>query len=91
MRINEYRFPEDHNDPQVRFNEGAEGIDGHDDVCTDAGYVVSGISITSCKEMLKKYGGSAWTLHIDRDGSIFEVTNICLNKNNSKHKYNRHL
>lgn len=50
-----------------------------------------GISITSAKKLLKEKGGYAWTEHIGRDGSCFEVTEIKLNGNNSKFKYNHHL
>jgi hypothetical protein len=52
---------------------------------------LSGISITSAKELLKNYGGAAWTYHIDRDGGIFETSAIKLKGNNSKFKYNAHL
>ena len=31
------------------------------------------------------------TEHIERDGGVFEVTDITLNGNNSRFKYNRHL
>ena len=43
------------------------------------------------KKLLKQYGGIAWTDHIDRDGGLFEVTEIKLKGNNSKFRYNRHL
>ena len=48
-------------------------------------------SVSVAKQYLKKYGGSAWTEHYDRDGCLFEVTEIRLAGNNSKFKYNRHL
>ena len=48
-------------------------------------------SVSFAKKLLKKYGGKAYTQHIDRDGGVFEVTPVELGKNNSKHKYNVHL
>ena len=48
-------------------------------------------TISFAKKMLKKYGGKAYTQHIDRDGCVFEVTSVEIGKNNSTHKYNRHL
>lgn len=48
-------------------------------------------SISVAKWYLNKYGGSAWTEHYERDGSLFEVTPINLTGNNSKFKYNHHL
>jgi hypothetical protein len=41
--------------------------------------------------MMKQYGGAGWTEHIDRDGGCFEVTEIKLQGNNSRFKYNCHL
>jgi len=57
----------------------------------DVDDTLSGISITHAKQLLKEYGGSAWTSHIDRDGGIFETTEIKIKGNNSSHKYNKHL
>ena len=48
-------------------------------------------TITTAKKMLKQYGGSAWTEHIERDGGLFEVTEIKLTGNNSRFRYNHHL
>ena len=59
--------------------------------CLSAGDTVEGISVSLAKELIKKYGGSAWTRHIDRDGGCFETTEIKLGGNNSRFKYNRHL
>ena len=72
-----------------------DGSDG----CRDCSYLknievedyISGISVTYAKQLLKEFGGAAWTSHIDRDGGVFETTSIELKKNNSQHKYNRHL
>jgi hypothetical protein len=48
-------------------------------------------SIKRAKELLKQFGGFAWTEHIDRDGGCFQTTDIQLVGNNSTHKYNHHL
>jgi len=80
MRLNYYRFPED---------AAPEILKDHD--CTPDDNVLGGISVIRAKELLKEYGGSAWTEHIDRDGGCFEVTEIRLKGNNSRFKYNRHL
>jgi hypothetical protein len=50
-----------------------------------------GYSVTAVKQFLKKFGGAGYTLHIDRDGGVFETSAIELTGNNSKFKYNRHL
>lgn len=47
--------------------------------------------LKDAKKLLKLYGGRAWTEHYERDGSMFEVTEIELTGDNSTHKYNRHL
>ena len=57
----------------------------------DAEDTVAGISITAVKKLLRQFGGTAWTNHIDRSGGVFETTPITLTGNNSRHKYNRHL
>ncbi len=49
------------------------------------------MSITEAKKLLKSQGGFAWTEHYERDGSLFETTEIKLEGNNSRFKYNRHL
>ena len=66
------------------LEEKADMIDYAEDV-------ISGITITEAKNLLRKYGGSAITEHIDRDGCLFETTPIQLKGNNSRHKYNVHL
>ena len=48
-------------------------------------------SITCAKNLIKQYGGKAWTEHYDRDGGLIEITNINLKGNNSKFKYSYHL
>ena len=49
------------------------------------------VSISNAKRLLKEEGGFAWTDHIDRDGGLFETSDIKPKGNNSKFKYNRHL
>jgi len=60
-------------------------------ISTESEEELSGITVTFAKQLLKEYGGTAFTRHIDRDGGCFEVTSIELKKNNSRYKYNRHL
>lgn len=79
MRLTYYRFPED---------TDLEVLKAHD--CSPDDMTTS-CSVTFAKRMLKQYGGSAWTEHIDRDGSCFEVTEVKLTGNNSRFKYNHHL
>lgn len=52
---------------------------------------VSGISVTTAKQLLKQYGGIAYTYHCERDGTVFDVTPIKLKGNNSRFKYSHHL
>lgn len=59
--------------------------------CTKAENLVEGCSIKNAKNLLKQFGGCAWTDHCDRDGSVFETTSIMLTGNNSQFKYNHHL
>lgn len=58
--------------------------------CTDTETVLAGISVTEAKKLLRQFGGHAWTEHCERDGGVFEVTQITLKGNNSRFKYNRH-
>lgn len=103
MRLNYYRFPEN-SDEQAMLEEGCGVVlkngetiypknipDDKRDQVDHIDDVVSGISVTHAKQLLKKYGGSAWTEHCDRDGGVFEVTDITLKGNNSRFKYNHHL
>ena len=57
----------------------------------EVGYQVSGISVTRAKKLMKEFGGTAWTHHMERDGGVFDTTEITLKGNNSRFKYNRHL
>lgn len=104
MRINYYRFPEG-TDEQARINEGCGVIlkgaeyaiypatipDDKREQVESVEDTLGGISVTHAKELLKQYGGSAWTEHCERDGGLFEVTEITLGGNNSRFKYSRHL
>lgn len=103
MRRNFYRFPEN-SDQMDRFNAGCAVIlkngseiypesipEGRWAQIECIGDIVDGISVTRAKELLREYGGSAWTEHYERDGTLFEVTEIYLTGNNSRFKYNHHL
>ena len=83
MRLTYYRFPD--NTPKDVITDLCESTDETKDsnVCC--------CSVSFAKKMLKQYGGYAWTEHIDRDGSVFEVTEVKLAGNNSRFKYNHHL
>lgn len=105
MRINYYRFPEDMTDEE-RFNayfemlawnpaNDPEEIEWRRQRALDRGekapYELDGIKVSTAKKMLKAYGGIAFTQHFERDGGLFESTEIKLKGNNSRFKYNRHL
>lgn len=49
------------------------------------------MSITEIKKFIKKQGGYGYTEHYERDGTLFDVTEIEVKGNNSTFKYNRHL
>lgn len=102
MRLSYYRFPE--NTPEnVLLENGCAVIlkDGSEiypnSIPDDKRNLVDHVddtvfcNVSYAKKMLKKYGGTAWTEHIDRDGGCFEVTEIKLQGNNSKFNYNHHL
>ncbi len=80
MRLNYYEFPE---------NTAREVLQEHG--CESDDRVLGGVSVTTAKKLLRQHGGAAWTEHIERDGTCFEVTPITLSGNNSKFKYNHHL
>jgi len=103
MRLHYYRFPETV-DPQTRVGEGCgvilkTGSEIYPDTIPEDKWplidtvddTLGGISVTRAKQLLRKYGGSAWTEHCERDGGCFEVTEITLAGNNSRFQYNRHL
>lgn len=48
-------------------------------------------NVSTAKSLIKKYGGSGYIQHIERDGSVFEVTPIEIKGNNSRFRYNHHL
>lgn len=79
MRLHYYQFP-----------EGAPK-EAVEEYCEEGENTVMGCSITTAKKLLKQYGGSAWTEHLERDGGLFEVTEITIKGNNSRFKYNHHL
>lgn len=103
MRLHYYQFPDD-SEPMTRFSEGcAVVLKSGDEIYPESipddkwplidhiSFILSGISITHAKQLLRKHGGSAWTEHCERDGGVFEVTEIQLTGNNSRFKYNHHL
>lgn len=52
------------------------------------------VSLRNAKKMLKEHGGTAWTDHIDRSGTMFESTPIQLGNNGGSSygcRYNRKL
>ena len=80
MRINYYKFPENiSNDVLKEYG------------LRDGEYTLDGMSVSEVKKLIKKYGGVGYTMHCERDGTLFETTPITLNGNNSKFKYNCHL
>lgn len=103
MRIHYYRFPK--NTPEEdRLREGCavilkDGSEIHVESIPEdkrplvdrVDDLIGGISITHAKQLLRRYGGSAFTEHCERDGGVFEVTEISLRGNNSHFKYNHHL
>lgn len=102
MRLNYYRFPE--GTPENILLENGCGVvlkDGREiyvDSIPDerrplVDYINHAVScrVSWAKQMMKQYGGSGWTEHIDRGGRCFEVTEIKPQGNNSRFKYNHHL
>lgn len=103
MRLNYYEFPE--NTPEnILLENGCAVIKTNGDeiypefIPEDKRYLVDhidrtlhGVSVSHAKALLKEYGGAAWTEHCERDGGVFEVTEIQLKGNNSNFKYNHHL
>lgn len=103
MRINYYQFPED-TPEDIRLKEGCGVIlKNGDTIYPDSIPVdqrslidcvedtLGGISVTAVKKLIRKYGGCGWTDHCERDGGVFETTNITLQGNNTRFKYNCHL
>ena len=79
MRLTYYRFP-DNTPLEILTQSGCSPDD-----------LVVPCSVSFAKQMMRQFGGCAWTEHIDRDGSCFEVTEVKLAGNNSRFKYNHHL
>lgn len=103
MRLSFYRFPDDAPE-DVRVSAGCEIVlknggtthaeripDEHRDEVDNVGFVAGPWNISAIKSYIKQYGGSGFTEHYERDGSLFEVTEIRLSGNNSRFKYNHHL
>ena len=80
MRIHYYKFPEGTSKDVMK----EYGLNNDEDT-------LSGISVSEVKRLIKTYGGVGYTMHCERDGTLFETTSITLKGNNSKFKYNRHL
>lgn len=102
MRLSYYRFPD--GTPESVLLENGCGIilkDGSkvyaNSIPEDKRPLVDHIddtvlcSISWAKKMIKESGGSGFTEHYERDGSLFEVSEIKLSGNNSRFKYNHHL
>lgn len=79
MRITYYKFPE--GTPEATLYE--HGCNEEDRTVT--------CSVTWAKKLMKQFGGIAYTHHCERDGSLFEVTEVTLKGNNSRFQYNHHL
>lgn len=103
MRLNYYRFPEG-SDQMVRFREGCavilkSGSEIYPESIPEDKWplidriddTIGPLTVTAAKRLLRTYGGSAWTEHYERDGTLFETTDITLTGNNSRFKYNHHL
>lgn len=103
MRINYYEFPEGtpenvllENGCAVILNDGSEIYtdsipDDKRNLVSRIDRVLGGVSITAAKKLIKQYGGIGWTYHCERDGGVFETSEITFKGNNSRFKYNRHL
>ena len=101
MRVTRYQFPGTMSIREIALAtkqdiEGRVDIlsvpdDVSDEVLERNFSKVVNCRISTAKNMLKKYGGAAWTDHFERDGGFFESTPVKLKGNNSRHKYNRHL
>lgn len=80
VRIHCYKFPQATSEEVLK----EYGIN-------DSDYTLSGIALSEVKKLMKKYGGVGYTMHLERDGTLFETTPITLKGNNSRFKYNQHL
>lgn len=59
--------------------------------CTESEVDLKGISITAVKDLVKSIGGTGYIEHVERDGTVIGYTEVRMNQNNSRFKYNRHL
>lgn len=85
-------FPKDHYEFTEEDYEKAYQLCKENNIITKfTENKIGGVSVTFVKLMIKKYGGTGITYHIDRDGGIFETSEIRLKGNNSRFKYNQHL
>ncbi len=103
MRLSYYKFPEGTDEkillengcPVILKNGSSTYVDSIPDERRNEVNYVSTIcgpaSITWIKNAMKKWGGSGFTEHYDRDGGMFEVSEIILKGNNSTFTYNHHL
>lgn len=82
MRLHYYQPPQD---LQAPFSDIETELD------IEPGQDIGGLRLTTVKTLIKRYGGSGYTTHCERDGGVFEVTDITLKGNNSRFKYNRHI
>ena len=82
MRLHYYQPPQDQ---EVPFS------DVETELTIVPGEHIGGLSLTTIKKFIKRYGGSGYTTHCERDGGVFEVTQINIKGNNSRFKYNHHL
>ncbi len=90
MRLHYYAFPETMTNEEC-YNALGYGETGRP-YYKDMNYRdLAGISITTAKKLLKKYGGLAWTEHCEREGGLIEVSEIKIKGNNSRFKYSHHL
>ena len=102
MRLHYYKFPQDTPEDVLLRNGCCIVLKNGNQVYkeyiseehrAEVDYIDLAVSgtITYVKSMIRQYGGTGWTEHIDRDGSCFEVSEIKLSGNNSYFKYNKHL
>ncbi len=102
MRITYYRFPKEMpiRDCYMAWMEGEEDFETPpawltDDEVENEWPRQRVTNVRKAKKFLRKFGGVAFTEHIDRDGGCFEVTPIEAERSNKGiaygAKYNRHL
>ena len=98
MRTNYYRFPEEATTETILEGYGmlddwyTEGHSGYENIKNDPNghRVIGQINVTTVKELIRRFGGTGWTNHWERDGGLFEVTPITFNSRTPR-KYNHHL